>query len=109
MDTPRVYADLNNADPEGRLRLNCIGTIRDLARQQVRLLPGVVLTLYTDDTDAAGQPDDLQVTGVVEYSEQEQCWVARIDWSAIRHVSELRPGQNNIPTSSAEHPSTIQN
>jgi hypothetical protein len=77
---PRVYADFHNADAEGRLRLNCVGTTKDLARKQVVLRPGLLLTLYSDD---AG--------GVVEYSEAEQCWVARVDWSAIRHASELRP------------------
>jgi hypothetical protein len=88
---PRVYADFHNADAEGRLRLNCVGTTKDLARKQVVLRPGLLLTLYSDDADAGGNSDDLEVGGVVEYSEAEQCWVARVDWSAIRHASELRP------------------
>jgi hypothetical protein len=88
MTPPRVYADLHNADAHGRVRLNCIGTVRDLARQQVQLRPGLVLTLYADDADAEGRCDDLEVTGVAEYSPDEQGWVAVIDWSAIRHVSE---------------------
>ena len=32
-----VYADFHNADAEGRLRLNTIGTIRDLSRQNITL------------------------------------------------------------------------
>jgi hypothetical protein len=92
MNTPRVYADFHNADPHGRLRLNCTGTIQDLARQQVQLRDGLVLTLYADDADAQGRPDDLEVRGVVEYSAEEHGWVARIDWNAIRHASESRPG-----------------
>ncbi|WP_277883249.1 hypothetical protein [Nostoc sp. FACHB-190] len=32
MDKPRVFADFHNADSQGRLRLNCTGTIEDLAR-----------------------------------------------------------------------------
>ena len=85
---PVVYADLHNADAQGRVRLNSVGTIRDLARQQVQLRKGLVLALYSDDADDRGRPDDLHVPGVVEYSSEEQCWVAVIDWGAIRHASD---------------------
>ena len=95
MKEPRVYADFHNADPEGRLRLNCVGTTKDLARKQVVLRPGVLLRLYSDDADKEGNSDDLEVSGVVEYSEPEQCWVARVDWNAIRHASELHPDSHN--------------
>jgi hypothetical protein len=85
----RVFVDFHNADAKGRLRLNCIGTTRDLARQQVSLHEGLILNLYSDDADERGRPDDLEVSGVVEYSRDEGCWVARIDWSAIRHTSDV--------------------
>ncbi len=100
MKRPRIYADFQNADAEGRLRLNCVGTTKDLARKNVVLQPGTTLTLYSDDADEEGRSDDLQVTGVVEYSEAEQCWVARVDWHAIRHASESYPdhhGQHPPP------------
>jgi hypothetical protein len=89
---PSVYADLHNADAKGRVRLNSVGTIRDLARQRVQLRKGLVLALYSDDADDRGRPDDLEAPGVVEYSEEEQCWVAVIDWASIRHASDT-PGQ----------------
>src|SRR4051794_242805 len=92
MNTPRVYADFHNADPHGRLRLCCAGRIEDLARLLVRLRDGPLLTLYADDAYAPGRLDDLEVRGVVEYSAEEPGWVARIDWNAIRHASESRPG-----------------
>ena len=95
---PRVYADFQNADPQGRLRLNCDGTARDLARQQVRLHDGLVLTLYSDDSDDQGRRDELEVIGVVQQSAEEQCWVARIDWAAVRHVSERDCGPVEAPT-----------
>ena len=88
MKEPRIYADFHNADAEGRLRLNCVGTAKDLARKQVVLRPGVFLTLYLDDADDEGNSDDLEVNGVVEYSEAEQCWGLRVDWDAIRHASD---------------------
>lgn len=88
MVRPKVYADFHNADANGRLRLNCVGTIEDLARQGITLREGIFLTLYSDDLDAEGQLDELLVNGVVSFSEEEHCWVAAIDWSAIRHGSE---------------------
>ena len=88
MVKPKIYADFHNADTEGRLRLNCIGTIEDLAEQQVELREGMLLTLYADDLDDKGQLDELLVDGVVSFSEEEHCWVAAIDWTAIRHASD---------------------
>lgn len=88
MVPPKVYADFQNADAQGRLRLNCLGTLEDLSRQKVQLREGLALTLYADDLDDHGQLDELRVEGVVTYSEAEHCWVAVIDWAAIRHASE---------------------
>jgi hypothetical protein len=68
---PKVYADFQNADVQGRLRLNCVGTLVDLSRQGIELSVGRSLILYSED---------LEVSGVVEYSEAEYLWVAQIDW-----------------------------
>jgi hypothetical protein len=59
MRNPRVYADFHNADPLGRVRLNCIGTLEDLAQQQIQLHEGLVLTLYADDVNDQGQLDEM--------------------------------------------------
>ena len=80
MNRPRVFADFHNADVWGRLRLNCIGTIEDLARQNIELQDGQLLTLYSED---------LEVDGVVQYSTDENLWVAVIDWNAIRQLEDL--------------------
>ena len=88
MIQPKIYADFHNADARGRLRLNCVGTIEDLAQQHVELNEGILLTLYTDDLDDKGQLDELLIDGVVSFSEEEHCWVACIDWTAIRHASD---------------------
>ena len=85
MTSARIYADFNNADSQGRLRLNCVGTTKDLARHNVELFDGLALLLYADDLDGEGQPDELLAEGVVSYSEDEHIWVAAIDWAAIRH------------------------
>ena len=94
MVKPKIYADFHNADSLGRLRLNCVGTVEDLARQQIELRGGLILTLYSEDLDAAGQPDELLADGVVSFSKEDQCWVATIDWSAIRHASDIHGNGN---------------
>jgi len=95
MAPPKIYADFQNADGRGRIRLNCVGTAQDLARQQVQLRDGLRVELYADDADDAGRSEELQVSGVVEFSQDEQCWVAVIDWDAIRHVPEGAAGGIN--------------
>ena len=77
MKTLRVYADFHNADPQGRLRLNCVGTVQDLSRQQIELKEGLRLALYSEN---------LEVEGQVQYSTEENLWVAVIDWDAIQEV-----------------------
>ena len=89
MNLPKVYADFHNADSEGRLRLNCIGTVQDLSRQKIQLREGLQLTLFADDVDNNGQRDEILTEGTVTYSAVEKLWVAIIDWDAIRHPSDV--------------------
>jgi hypothetical protein len=83
--------DFQNADAKGRVRLNSVGTINDLASQQVALQPGLVVDLYAEDADEHGRLQRLVAGGVVEYSSDEQCWVAAIDWDKIRAESITSP------------------
>ena len=80
MNKPRVFADFHNADAKGRVRLNCVGTVEDLACQKISLTEGQGLILYSED---------LEVDGVVRYSPKENLWVAVIDWDAIREVAPV--------------------
>ena len=80
MNYPKIYADFHNADEQGRLRLNCIGTIEDLHRQHIQLHNGQNLTLPSEN---------LEVNGLIQYSENDQIWVAVIDWNAIRAIEEI--------------------
>ena len=77
MNKPRIFADFHNADAQGRLRLNCAGTVEDLACQKIVLKEGQSLILYSED---------LEVDGVVRFSQKANLWVAVIDWDAIREV-----------------------
>jgi hypothetical protein len=80
MSYPKVYADFHNADVNGHLRLNCVGTIKDLSHLHIELWDGQPLTLYSED---------LEVNGVVQYSDEEHLWVALIDWDAIYEIEEV--------------------
>jgi hypothetical protein len=71
---PRIFADFQNADPLGRVRLNTVGSIRGL--EGVHLQAGTVLDLYDGDMELKG--------GVAEYSVDEKIWVARVDWNKFR-------------------------
>ncbi|AMV25337.1 hypothetical protein VT84_13130 [Gemmata sp. SH-PL17] len=84
MSIPSIFADFNNADPEGRVRLNCAGTIEDLARLGTRLANGLNVIVHDDELEANGE---------VLFSAEEHVWVAKIDWKAIRRlpVPEIAP------------------
>ena len=79
MSEPRVFADFHNADVQGRVRLNCIGTTRDLARHKILLREGLPLRLYSED---------LEADGVVQFSSEEKIWVAAVDWNLIEQKGD---------------------
>ena len=80
MSKPRIFADFHNADVQGRLRLSCVGTIEDLERHGITLRNGQSLIIYSEE---------LEVEGVVHYSQEEKLWTAVIDWNAIREVEPI--------------------
>ncbi|RKU33759.1 hypothetical protein C6499_00750 [Candidatus Poribacteria bacterium] len=88
MNKPRVFAEFHNADAKGRVRLNCAGTRADIKRQKIALQDGQRLILYSEE---------LEVEGVVRYSEEEKLWTAVIDWNAIQEVEPIV--SEIIPTS----------
>ena len=106
MTAPRVFVDFQNADAQGRLRLNCAGTLDDLSTQKIELKEGMSLALYEDDVSDTGEPDEILVQGTAAYSKEEGCWVAVIDWNAVKHASELskQPARaNGVPAPSGRH------
>ena len=80
MNKPRVFADFHNADAKGRVRLNCAGTAVDLERQEIMLRNKQVLIIYSEE---------LEVEGIVCYSEEEKLWTAVIDWDAIQEIEPV--------------------
>ena len=65
------------------------GTLQDLKRNGIELQEGLALSVYSDDADDDGKRDDLVADGVVRHNPATVRWVLEIDWSAIKHESEL--------------------
>ena len=87
MEKPKVFVDFHNADVQGRLRLNCTGTIEDLAHQKIWLQNGQEITLYSED---------LEVDGIVQYSTAENLWVAVIDWDNIKEKQDVLVKEDEV-------------
>lgn len=73
-----IFADFNNMDSEGYLRLNLIGTIQDMDEEGFTFLDG--LTIQVSDGDLVG-------TIIVVHPGEEKIWRGRI----IDGPWELRP------------------
>lgn len=71
MSNPKIWVDFHNADQYGNVRLNCARTQKDLQEQNIELSNGVQLTLYDEE---------LEVEGLVVFSEIENDWVAQVKW-----------------------------
>lgn len=81
----RIYLYL--ASRGGRQRFT-LGTFEDLKAAGTELKPGILLPFYTDDTDEAGNRDDLIFEGVVGYDEITGKWYATVEPNNIRHESD---------------------
>lgn len=75
----KIYGDFQNADPNGNIRLNTQGTKDDLALLNVALEPEMEV-LVSDG--------ELEAQGIVKYSDEENIWVAQIDWRLIKDVNK---------------------
>jgi len=72
----RIFVDFNNADEQGRVRLNTSGTLEDLRNKKIELNDGIEILL--DDSDG------LVTTGTIQFSKEENIWVALIDWDKLK-------------------------
>ncbi|MBL8899971.1 MAG: hypothetical protein JNM84_20235 [Planctomycetes bacterium] len=76
---PAIFADFNNRDEQGRLRLNCVGTGQDLLALGLELREGLEI-LCTDR-------DELEVEARVTFSREEGIWVGEYDGRSVRQRS----------------------
>lgn len=73
---PKIFADFNNRDRHGRVRFTD-GTKADIERLQIKLIPGILV--FLDDGE------ELSAEGIIEFSKEENTWVARYDEETLRH------------------------
>jgi hypothetical protein len=85
---PRIYADFQKLDDEGRAMLTCVGSLRDIHDQNLVLRHGESVVLYSDDLDDNNHLDELQVDAVLEWIELDNHWVGRFDPATFRHESD---------------------
>lgn len=84
-----IYADFMKCDDQSRLILTCLGTHQDLERFNIALTDGLKLVFYTDDGDSNGNPDNLVVSGIVEYDKEKERWTANVNRDEIKNISQL--------------------
>jgi hypothetical protein len=79
---PRIYVDFQNADPEGRVRLNTRGTLADIKRQGIAMVDGLNIVVYSEEFEA---------DATVYFSNLENIWTAVIDWNDLREQRSPTP------------------
>ena len=71
----RIFADFNSCDDQGNVRLNTVGSLRDIAGGASHVAIGQKVILYT--------PDEFEVVGLLDFD--EGIWKAKPDWSTIKY------------------------
>jgi hypothetical protein len=67
-----IHADFQNADAQGRVRLNTAGALAAIASLGIELEPDMRVLLIDGE--------ELTAVGTVMWSEAEKIWVAEVDW-----------------------------
>lgn len=92
MDKPRIYVDFHEMVEPDLVLLSKADTKQDSSGATVQLYEGLHVSVYMDDADGNGKPDNLIADGVVERNTSEYWkyvpWCCRIDAKGIRHESD---------------------
>jgi len=72
---PKIFVDFGNADADGRVRLNTIGSLIDMRDNGIIMEEGLQLLLDNNE--------DLSTNGIAHFSKEEKIWVAIIDWDSL--------------------------
>ncbi len=72
----RLWADFDNSDEDGRINLNCVGSLASIGALASPLRPGTRVLL---------SDDQVEVEGVIEFDDAHGVWVAIPDWSTIEN------------------------
>ena len=70
-----IFADFNNTDTLGRLRLSVKGAVDCIREQNLRLYDGMPVTVSDED--------EFTVNGIARWNDEEKIWVVEIDWEQL--------------------------
>lgn len=74
----RIYSDFNNRDEQGRVRLNTVGSLKDLDRHKHEVREGLRVVLYMSD--------EFEVSGTLVH--EGGIWCGIPAWETIRYYNE---------------------
>lgn len=74
----RIYADFNDCDEEGRVRLNTVGSLRDIKQHENILEEGMKVLLF--------MKDEFEVYGTLAF---EEIWLGIPDFSTMRYYNPV--------------------
>jgi hypothetical protein len=74
----RIYADFNNSDEQGRVRLNTVKSLEDLEQNKATIKDGLSVVLYMSG--------ELEVHGTLIF--QDGIWNGIPEWATIRYENE---------------------
>ena len=83
----RIYADFNNCEEDGKVRLNTNGSLNDLCKAKTRIRTGMWVWLYDED---------FEVESKLEYHQKWQIWLGEPNWSTIQYFSENHQEANSL-------------
>lgn len=75
---PRIYADANEADADGRYWLHIPGSQKDVDRYGERLKPGMRVLFNVQG--------EFEVEGILEIDDAHGTWLGRPDYSTLRYL-----------------------
>ena len=75
----RIYADFNNCEENGKVRLNTNGSLGDLFRVKKQIHAGMPVWLYDEE---------FEVESKLEYDKKWKIWMGDPHWSTIRYFDE---------------------
>lgn len=75
----RIYADFNNCEEGGKVRLNTNGSLNDLSQVKGKIEQGMFVWLYDEE---------FEVLTKLEYHPKWKIWLGEPNWSTIRYFDD---------------------
>jgi hypothetical protein len=96
MNEPRMYVDFNEMPAATEVLLSKSDSKVDSSGKTIHFVDGMPVSVYMDDEDENGKPDNLIAEGIARRNHHggwtaAARWLLVIDERGIRHESEERP------------------